>query len=519
MDETTLDARPVSAGVAGLVALVGVGMVAAWTHGVVRPAEDAVVLFDYARNLATRGLVTYGGADLPIEGATDFLWMLLIAAFSALGLDAYTASLVLSTLSAAGLTGLVARRAPGAQGVTLSLAGLAVTPFLLAALLGFSPLAFSAAFVLVLDRWRAGDTRGLYLATLLLCLVRPDGVVWALWPCAEVFLRAVKRGDRRVLLHAALGLIAPGVAYFLARAWAFDAWLPLPFLVKSSGARELGLFFLSSVKPVGVVAGPALLAAAALAWAPGPLSRWRDVHLARVVAAAAAVPVAFYLAMRLEQNIGNRFLAPLFFGTLFLLAKRPPVAWAFVVLVAVASAPFTRLAVRGATQSADENVFGFARSLADLDAPERRLAVTEAGRLAYYSGWTTHDVWGLNTPAFARRLITAADLDAGGYDLVNAHCPHAGLVAATPAPADAPRSWGAMCATLTAWMAGAPYDVYLLPYLEPGADPAPCPRHDLYAVRRDSPVRAELLTRLTDHGAVPWSADLRSDDDGLCLSR
>ena len=43
------------------------------------PAEDAVILYEYAKNLAQTGLITYGVASVPIEGATDFLWMVVIA--------------------------------------------------------------------------------------------------------------------------------------------------------------------------------------------------------------------------------------------------------------------------------------------------------------------------------------------------------------------------------------------------------------------------------------------------------
>ena len=49
------------------------------------PAEDAVILYEYAKNLAQTGLITYGGASVPIEGATDFLWMVVIAFFKSIG--------------------------------------------------------------------------------------------------------------------------------------------------------------------------------------------------------------------------------------------------------------------------------------------------------------------------------------------------------------------------------------------------------------------------------------------------
>jgi hypothetical protein len=108
------------------------------------------------------------------------------------------------------------------------------------------------------------------------------------------------RDEARVFL---LSLILPGVAYFLWRCWYFNEFLPLAFLVKSSARRDLLLFFKSSVSDVAACLIPALLTVIALATR-------RDVMKTACLFIA---PVIFYCAMNLEQNIGNRFLAPLFF--------------------------------------------------------------------------------------------------------------------------------------------------------------------------------------------------------------
>lgn len=43
------------------------------------PAEDAVILHQYSRNLAETGTISYIPGGVHAEGATDFLWMLYIA--------------------------------------------------------------------------------------------------------------------------------------------------------------------------------------------------------------------------------------------------------------------------------------------------------------------------------------------------------------------------------------------------------------------------------------------------------
>lgn len=65
----------------------------------VHPAEDAVILFEYAKTLADTGVISYGGANTPIEGATDFLWMSIISLLSFLGLSENTSALLLSSIA------------------------------------------------------------------------------------------------------------------------------------------------------------------------------------------------------------------------------------------------------------------------------------------------------------------------------------------------------------------------------------------------------------------------------------
>lgn len=63
-----------------------------WARWQVAPAEDAVILYEYARTWAATGVISYGGAGVPIEGATDFLWMALIAGLKALQVDEFLSS-------------------------------------------------------------------------------------------------------------------------------------------------------------------------------------------------------------------------------------------------------------------------------------------------------------------------------------------------------------------------------------------------------------------------------------------
>lgn len=483
----------------------------AMAYFVVRPAEDAVILYDYARNLAQAGVITFGQADFPIEGATDFLWMVTIAGFSALGIDEYVAALALSAVGAVVLVRLLGAH----TGPWVAAAAILATPFAYSSGAGFSTLAFSAAFAFCLQQWLEGASRRFWLAVLFLCLLRPDGVVWALVPCAQMLLRALREKRWTTVRDATVYLVVPGVVYFVGRALYFGEWLPLPFLVKSSSPRDVGPFFGDSFVPVLSVALPALGVALA--------SRHRET-IARV-AAVVAVPTLFYLGMKLEQNLGNRFIAPMFFGTALLLAVRSAhLSMAFMGLVALVSAATTVGTALHLADSRNERVFELSKELAAHRGG--KMAVTEAGRLAYYSRWVTHDTWGLNTPRYAKRLITDGDLRRERYDLIVMHCDLDMLK--TRHEGDASRSWHNQCVVLTEFVKAGGYDVYLAPFLRTerlssrvkrmlGRPGEACPRYDIYAVRRDSPRRDHVAKILRRHAGVPYSPGMHTDGDRLCL--
>lgn len=497
-----------------------------WARGQVNPAEDAVILYEYAKTWASSGIVTYGGASTPIEGATDFFWMALIAGLKVLGVDEFHSSLALNGAAAVFLLWSVR----GGCARLLMLLGLFLTPYLYASVGGFSALFFSAAFVLLLAQSN-GSAKRFYLAALFLCLIRPDGVVWALAAFAWRTLGSRQEQGpawRDEARAAAICFVLPGALYFVCR-WAyFQEFLPLPFLVKANGHRDWWVFFSSSAKEIWPAVVPG--AFALLAWRhPSPrLLCWVLLIL---------VPACFYASMRLEQNIGNRFLAPMCFGMLYLLLSERAVRPAMVFLATAIYAiwPQTMLTIADIVQSRNENVFSIARSLASHPG---HMLTTEAGRLAYYSGWSVHDSWGLNTPRYARQGIQASDLSQGRpYDLIVGHCDINLYQAGQPWAVGRDKSWGNQCRTMANRVRAGDYALFLVPFSDVNSPEAKkrirkasrfadatapgCVRHDVYAVRRSFQFAAQVEAILTAHGAraigevaFPVRADLLCADPG-----
>lgn len=468
------------------------------------PAEDAVILYEYAKNLAGNGVITYGGAGTPIEGATDFLWMLCIAAFKRIGFPEFSSSLLLNFVGVIILIVLVKSR----KAKFMMVMGLLTTAYLYSSLLGFSTIFFSVVYCWCLYL-ALNKKSGLYFSILILCLIRPDGVVWgAGLVLFRVLTAQEKIARKKEMMEFATHLLIPGLIYFLWRAWYFSEWLPLPFLVKASGHRDLFVFWIQSLKAVAIALIPALLTIFFV--------QDRGVYSKRLFIYF-ALPCLFYSVMQLEQNIGNRFLAPIFFGSMLLLSYEiklfPLVAFAFVS--ALLSIPTTTLTIKDILDSADENTYYISRELSGL---EGKMLVTEAGRLAYYSNWLTHDSWGLNTPKYAHNPITNSDLREGDYNLIVGHCRLNLLKQAVPEHVYENKTWENQCKVLISYVQSANYNVFLVPFLKEnssrislrkflglGSYDLARRRYDLFAISPTYENSFALENLLTSHGGIRYS--------------
>ena len=197
--------------------------------------DDAYITFRYARNLANgMGLRFNPTESPPVEGYSNFLWVVVCAVFEALGLHPAQFAPALSHITAACLIILVYRTAritlqsgpmPAAMAAlflaaspmfaTWSSSGLETMPFALAMFLAFERL------VLRPERL---DPLGGAAACLALSLVRVEGIFWSLFLLGVAILH--RRGRQEGLnrdIAQALGLfLLPylvywGVALFILR--------------------------------------------------------------------------------------------------------------------------------------------------------------------------------------------------------------------------------------------------------------------------------------------------------------
>jgi hypothetical protein len=388
---------------AGFVAILAVGHL----------DEDAYILFTYSSNLAAGHGIVWDWAHGHAEGATDFLWMVLLAGLDRLGMDVGAAA---GLLNAAGLamSYFAISRIARLQGVLthcLLGAALLISHFTAGSLGGFSADFYCGVFALCCYFAVRRQYAALACALLTLGLVRPDGVI-----LAAGLLIAVSwldwSGVRREIAYFA-GAVAAGLGYFLWRWWYFGLPLPLPLIVKGHAlSLLLGLHW--NVLPLIPLAG--VLA----------LILWQRRAIADRALIVAAGPILLFVALCCAnqlQDLSFRFQAPMTLAVLTLgfCAGRDRTGWLLLALI-----PSLAFGARAINREVHylvqpDYVNYLPQMINPLLGREGRVAMTEAGRFGFRLDADKLDIVGLNSRAIALQGDRVQALEAFRPDLVFLH--------------------------------------------------------------------------------------------------
>lgn len=384
--------------------------------------EDAYILFIYSRNLAEAGQIAFDAFHGPAEGATDFLWMALIALQVRLGMDPGLAAGVLNALGAAALlSALHQTHAPASwrAGVARLLPLVLVSPFLGAALGGFSVLFYIGVYAQMLMALLHRRLRLAVVLAVVLCLTRPDAVILAAGALVPALYRF--RHDRRLMVLVAAAAVV-GAGYFAWRVRYFGEWLPLPLLIKSQGDSLRESLVNNLVVLLPFVHLPWLY------WRFG--SRLSRFDLVGLLLPAALLWLALACAHQ-SQNISHRFQAPIMVSLLLVLAslRLPTRRWYVVAVLPFLLFGARNLLIEARYLATPSYINTFALELRKVPAmvPDLPIAVTEAGRFPYYLPARYMDMVGLNSREVAVGGLTVDKLRAFKPALIFLH--HAGTYA------------------------------------------------------------------------------------------
>ncbi|OXM52423.1 hypothetical protein [Amycolatopsis alba] len=392
---------------AGLGALFLVGCWAAWFFTI----DDAFITFRYSANMADgHGPVWNVGED-PIEGFTNFLWMLWHVPFALAGLPLETVAKVTSVVLGAGILVMLVRaghRAAGVLGALVAAGALVLfVPTYFHVTAGLETIAFAAvvlrAAIVGVDLVQGRAVRDWEPPLLLLLagMIRPEGVLATL-PGFLVWCWLRRRQGRTWALVAAVVVVGGG--YFGWRWSYFGHLFPNTFYVKF-GNLDAGSVWLETTALLFL---PLLILAASLLIRKA--SRGAGLVLCSVVLltgmtyavsgptmdylyrfAFHAFPVLCLGAGLAMAHLGRRWIAAL--------AGTVAVGWVAVAGATSAELPLT--ANYGPDLQRAHVAIGKGLAAARVPEAARRLAVSDAGAIPYYSGWKAIDYIGLNDEAIA----------------------------------------------------------------------------------------------------------------------
>jgi len=294
---------------------------------------------------------------------------------------------------------------------------------------------------------------------LLLGLLRPDGVALGAVLALGAYLLCASDDERRAWRRSALPALVIGGAYFLWRAWYFGELLPLPLVVKSNGLPAFDAVKLfrspasvlpglaSSLDWLGSRAGPLPFVAVWLAALPFARERKRELSVALLLVSAIALVVLQLVLVRPTQNHAYRFQAPatllaaygawrVALGVALDDARRRPERVAAVAALALMWVPgLTRIRDQWAWDASARSYMDVLPArLASFLPKERRIVLTEAGRLPFWVEAETHDAVGLNESRTAHRPADSAWLGGIDPDVVFFHVADALDIPADPGP-------------------------------------------------------------------------------------
>ena len=230
----------------------------------VPPFEDAAMLMRYSKHLADGYGIVWNIGETPVDGATDFLFMVSLAGLNKLGLSIENAARSLGLIShllAVLLVYIASRRVFRTNRffAWLSAAFLAIGPGLRYVEAGFGTTFFALFICLTWIfslKLREDPSSKLYIllfsfSGLISGLIRPEGVFLAVFILISlVYMLGIKKSKKIIVWFVAVFLILGGI-YFIWRWQYFGYPLPNPFYKKGGGvfhADTIGISLINTLK-------------------------------------------------------------------------------------------------------------------------------------------------------------------------------------------------------------------------------------------------------------------------------
>lgn len=411
------------------------------------PFEDAAILMRYAEHLAAGKGIVWNAGEPPVDGATDFLFLLAVAAVHSFGLSLEAAVRLLTILAHFGTTLLIYIGMRRIQGAGMLPALLSATYFTLgpglffaAAYFGTPFFAFSICMAWLLAQRLlvySGSSRDFILfsiACLTTGLIRPEGVFVSIYIMLALGLLLPGAEFRRLATIFCSIFFTIGGAYFLWRWNYFGYPLPNPFYKKGGGFLHYPVLEISFRNSYMFLYPfiPAFL-----------LTLRKKETLLKGLAFLIPIvgSIVMWVMLSDEMNFGARFQYPvlvlgvlswfplistiredLHLPTFSEMARFERTALIIVATLFVSMILRRQVIHSTAVTYPKDGRYDIAIMLHRFADRKYTMATTEAGLLPLYSKWRAIDTWGLNDQWIAHNgLVTREYLDRNKPDLLVWH--------------------------------------------------------------------------------------------------
>lgn len=439
------------------------------------PFEDAAMLMRYADHLAHGYGIVWNIGEHPVDGATDFLFMVAVAALEKIGLPLGRAVRVLGLISVAALTLLVYfvnRKLWKAHIVYAAISALYLALgtglTYVAAYFGtplfalFAALAWSLSLILI-QKENPPLSFSLFFAfcALITGLIRPEGVILAgLMLISIIVMKGWRASAKTIVVFVGVFLILGG-AYFVWRWNYFGYPLPNPFYKKGGGILHwdgLQASFMYLFSLCGI-----FLLAYLIGFRSSKTVRQTIAFLIPILGFASA-----FILVSSETDFGGRFqyvVLPIVLLSWFPLVRGFDAEIGLPALshmedrrrgFVIASLAIVAILILYSSYHQGISISYFhdgrydvAQALQPYSSRGYTMATSEAGLLPLYSQWNAIDTWGLNDEWIAHNGgITADYLDRYKPELIVFHAHFSPLVPPSTPDHYPDPAWFAMTMTL-----------------------------------------------------------------------
>ncbi len=413
------------------------------------PFEDALILFRYVKNLSEFFEIAFNKGDQPVEGSTDFLWMIFLSILNFFKIDPAIGALILNSISFFIIINIITKKIIYNFNIYylffFLLLFLNIGSLINPSIGGFSTISFCALGLLVYLFAIENKIFKWSIFSVIFCLFRPEAVIFFIFSIPLLFINLDKI-DLKKFIFSLIFIITIGVIYNIFRYLYFADIIPITLQIKSIGGDFSIKRIFAVVSQIASTFFISMILFVFLSFFilfKNKLFNKYEIIVFLLINIALFVYLILISKSYLSQNIYYRYFSHFhfiyFIITIYIFNKIYKFYLfnlLFVIILFLGSLDQSNLLQRilnitniniSTPSYKIINNFNFEKKQKPLvsisqtlkkQKEEYRLIITEAGHIPYISEKYSIDIAGLNTYEFSKRPVNCSDFDNLNPDLI-----------------------------------------------------------------------------------------------------